>query len=69
MVDPRPGKRRTTGPGPAGRRIVTPSRRVTAPLDDDDYVTHHKPWVRLVVWIVVAAMVLSGVSVLVAVIL
>jgi hypothetical protein len=70
MVNRRPDKRRvTTGPGPAGRRVVAPSRRTTESIDEDDYVSRHKPWVRAIVWIVVAAMVLSGVSVLLAIIL
>jgi hypothetical protein len=63
MVNPRPGKRRLQG-GDTSRARVAPTRRTADQYSDDEYTSRHRPWVRAVVWVVVIAMVLSGVSVL-----
>jgi hypothetical protein len=69
MANPRPGKRRVAdGEGPSRARVA-PTRRTTQPDPDERPSSHHRPWVQIVVWIVVAAMVLSGLSVLVSAVL
>jgi hypothetical protein len=63
MANPRPGKRRITDEGGSRRAPVAPTRRTAEPFDDDR-TSRHRPWVQITVWVVVIAMVLSGVGVL-----